>query len=111
MSQLIPRPYQQEAATVAVESNRIINLPTGSGKTLIAALVHEKLRSRMTLIVCASVAVIEQHTQFFHSRGIRNVIVDTAAGLKARIFDYGGVGDDGADDGYFCGFKRINLIL
>lgn len=95
---LIPRKYQVEAATAAVQSNRIINLPTGTGKTLIAALVHERLNSRMTLVVCASVAVIEQHQKFFADRGIRNCLVDTAAGLKARIFDYGGLGDDDEND-------------
>ncbi|CAD7929132.1 unnamed protein product [Amoebophrya sp. A25] len=94
MTYLQPRDYQIEAANAALQENIIVNLPTGAGKTLIAAMVHEQMRSRMTLVVCASVAVIEQHTQFFHSRGIRNILIDTAAGLKARIFDYGGVGDD-----------------
>ncbi|CAD7940527.1 unnamed protein product [Amoebophrya sp. A120] len=98
MSGLIPRDYQIEAANSAMNENIIVNLPTGSGKTLIAALVHEQMKSRMTLVACASVAVIEQHTQFFQSRGIRNVIIDTAAGLKARIFDYGGVGDENDEE-------------
>jgi superfamily II DNA or RNA helicase len=47
MAHLVPRPYQEEAAAAAAESNRIINLPTGSGKTLIASLVHEKLKSML----------------------------------------------------------------
>eukprot|EP00122_Pirum_gemmata_P009392 Pgem_evm1s8680 len=35
---LIPRPYQLECFKKVVNENLIINLPTGSGKTLIATL-------------------------------------------------------------------------
>ena len=40
---LVPRSYQLEAVKAGLESNRVINLPTGSGKTLVAAILHEKI--------------------------------------------------------------------
>ena len=61
----IPRPYQIEAAELATNTDRgIIRLPTGSGKTLCAALITAKL-GKPTIIYVIGKDLLYQLNDFF----------------------------------------------
>ena len=49
---LIPRPYQLDAAAVAIANNTIINVCTGGGKTLIAVIVIDQFLQSSNKAVC-----------------------------------------------------------
>ena len=51
-AKLIPRPYQLDAAAVAIANNTIINVCTGGGKTLIAVIVIDHFLQSSNKAVC-----------------------------------------------------------
>jgi len=70
-----PRWYQVQAANAAFQKNKIINLPTGTGKTLIAVMLIDWFRrqvpERLILflvesvsLVCHQARVVRNHTTF-----------------------------------------------
>jgi ERCC4-related helicase len=64
---LIPRPYQLEAVEEAMKKNTLINIKTGGGKTLIAAVVIDKFFKLSKKTVCflfPSRALVDQQTQY-----------------------------------------------
>ena len=62
-----PREYQVEAAQAALRSNRIINLPTGTGKTLVAVMLIDWFRRQsrhlLILFLVESVALVRQQSR------------------------------------------------
>ena len=62
----IPRTYQIEAAEVAVKTNRgIIRLATGSGKTILSALITAKIGKPATILVIGK-DLLYQTQKIFH---------------------------------------------
>lgn len=57
---LLLRPCQQRIARIAVEGNTIVLLPTGAGKTLIAAECAKQLRRRVLFFVPTCLLVAQQ---------------------------------------------------
>jgi len=83
---LAPRDYQVEAAEAAIQGNVIVNLPTGTGKTLIAAMVIEALASRGSgpaLLVVPTQALMDQHKKYFNKIRLRVYVNTAAAALQA----------------------------
>jgi len=83
---LNPRPYQIEAVEAAIERNVIVNLPTGTGKTLIAAMVCEAMASQgdgPALLVVPTQALMDQHKKYFTKIRLRVYVNTAAAALQA----------------------------
>lgn len=81
---LEPRLYQLEAVETALKQNSIINLPTGTGKTLIAAMVADAMKGDgPALLTVPTQALMEQHTRFFADIGVRVFVRTAAAALQA----------------------------
>ncbi|CAM9122430.1 unnamed protein product, partial [Ectocarpus fasciculatus] len=63
-----PRDYQLEAARTAIAQNTIVNMETGRGKTLIAAMVAQRYLSqyptKKVLFVVPTVALVSQQTAY-----------------------------------------------
>lgn len=83
---LTARPYQIEAVEAAKKDNVIVNLPTGTGKTLIAAMVVEALEKHgdgPALIVVPTQALMDQHKKYFQKIRLRAYVNTAAAALQA----------------------------
>lgn len=81
-----PRPDQINAATAAISSNRgIISMPTGTGKTLVAALIVNMLQVR-TLIVVPTLELkrqlSESFTEWFGS--LENLTIENVDALDPK---------------------------
>jgi CRISPR/Cas system-associated endonuclease/helicase Cas3 len=64
---LTPRPYQLEAVEEAMKKNTLINIMTGGGKTLIAAIVIDKFIKLSKKTICFLVpsrALVDQQTNY-----------------------------------------------
>lgn len=80
------RPYQIEAVEAAVKENVIVNLPTGTGKTLIAAMTIEALSpgsETPALLVVPTQALMDQHKKYFAKIRLRVYVNTPAAALQA----------------------------
>lgn len=67
---LIPRPYQLMAVEEAMGKNTIINIKTGGGKTLIAAIVIDKFLKLSPKTICflvPSKALVDQQTKYLQT--------------------------------------------
>jgi Rad3-related DNA helicase len=69
------RPHQQHAADAIIEGFRsndlvILDAPTGSGKTLIAEIVRQSLRSEKTSYVCSSKTLQDQFAADFPNANV-----------------------------------------
>eukprot|EP00927_Polykrikos_kofoidii_P043094 TRINITY_DN37155_c0_g2_i1.p1 TRINITY_DN37155_c0_g2~~TRINITY_DN37155_c0_g2_i1.p1 ORF type:complete len:939 (-),score=160.30 TRINITY_DN37155_c0_g2_i1:143-2959(-) len=63
-----PRPYQTCAFRKAVQDNRIVHMPTGAGKTLVAVMLvdHfiEHKPNHLVLLIVPTVSLAEQHSSY-----------------------------------------------
>lgn len=74
MAEMKPRPYQLELCQRALESNAIIYLPTGAGKTFIAILLIKKLSNdlqmpfsaggKRTVFIVNTVPLVDQQANY-----------------------------------------------
>ena len=89
---LKPRPHQVEAIDLCLAGNRIINLPTGTGKTLIAVkiidyflTIHE---AKKVIFVVPTRALVEQQANYIttHSN-IRSCAVVQLSGMEVADWD------------------------
>ena len=85
VQRLNPRPYQVEAAQVAIERNTIINIKTGGGKTLIAVLVIDHFltvyNSKKVIFIVPSRALVAQQAEYIRNNCkplVNNTLVSVA---------------------------------
>lgn len=67
---LIPRPYQLDAVEEAMKKNTLINIKTGGGKTLIAAIVISKFLKLSQKAICFLVpsrALVTQQSEYLRT--------------------------------------------
>ena len=70
------RPYQQECLDKAIEENTIVHLPTGQGKTLIAARLIEHFLElhpeKKIAFLVPTRALVEQQSKYLHKHCLAN---------------------------------------
>lgn len=69
-----PRKYQLEAFQEACKANRIINLPTGTGKTLVATMLIDhflgRFPNRVVLFCVNTVALVRQQARYIQAHSV-----------------------------------------
>lgn len=66
-ARLTPRPYQLDAAAEVIDRNTVVNIRTGGGKTLIAAVVIDtfiKSSQKLVCFIVPSRALVSQQASF-----------------------------------------------
>ena len=84
-----PRRYQVQAANAAFQENKIINLPTGTGKTLIAVMLIDWFRrqipERSALFLVESIALVRQQACVVRNvTTFRDMLVSEITGEEAE---------------------------
>lgn len=86
---LVPRPYQLEAVEQAMRKNTVINIKTGGGKTLIAAIVIDnflKLSNKAICFLVPSRALVDQQADYLRANcGTKNGKKIRVEGLAPKV--------------------------
>ena len=80
-------PHQVESLEKAQAENIILNMPTGTGKTLVACMLLDFFKGYLSLFVVNSRALVPQQAEYLRKHSLKGLQVETMISQSASLPD------------------------